>query len=1442
MVARHQILRTTFDRSGSVPLQVVTEPGGLVWSETGPIGDRELDDLLGAERRAPFDLAAGPVLHACLAPMAGGGQALVLTLPALCADSRSLHNLAREVAALCGGAGADGGDEPVQYAKYAEWQNGMLLEEDAREGRDYWSGFTAESSRALALPFVTSPEPAGVFAPRTAPVELAIGTAARIEELARGAGTSAGEVLLAVWQALLRRLTGQAELTIGCACDGRDYEILASAVGPMSRYLPLRTDVDPAMGLAELARVVQGRLAEAREWQEYCDMEPGCFAALFDFEEPASADGLVLAGYCCSEPFLVRLAATRHRGELAIDLAYDPVRWDEPSARRLAESFSRLLAEALEMPRAPIGELAVVGEGERRELVQGPQTGGRWTGAGCMHELFAEQARLGPERIAVACGESEITYRELHERSNRLARRLRRLGAGPGARIALLLDRSVEMVTAILGVLKAGAAYVPIDPVLPPERVGSLLAGARPMAVVSRRSLASGLTGSTPSLLVDAGDETNESDADLPPVADGNDLAYVLFTSGSTGTPKGVEVEHRQIANYVRAISAVLDLPPGSGFAMVSTFAADLGNTVLFPALCGGGRLYVATEERASDAERLAADFDRFGVDCLKVVPSHLSALLGTAHPERLLPRRVLVLGGEALSWELAERIGTLAPRCRILNHYGPTETTVGVLTFPIERGRRSSFAAGVPLGRPLANVQVHVVDSALLPVPTGVPGEIYVGGANVARGYLAAADLTAERFVPDPFGDEAGARLYRTGDRARRLPDGTLEFLGRADQQVKIRGFRVEPGEVEAAIKSHPGIQDAVVVAREDGGALGLVAYIVPEESQPAAAEELREFLRCRLPEAMVPARYISLRAFPLTRNGKIDRVALPAPDMTPERAQSTVAPRNRQEHLLAAIWREVLGVSEVGIEDNFFGLGGDSILAIQVVARANRQGLRLATRDLFRHQTIADLAAVAGDGQRNPAASGPVSGPVPLTPIQHWFFAQDLPDPQHFNQAVMLEVRQGLEAKHLATAFAALLEHHDALRLRCFREGGRWRQEIAQEDGEVPFQVFDLSAAGEPAATATMTSLAREIQASLDLRSGPLVRAALFDFGPGRAGRLLVVIHHLAIDGVSWRIVLEDLERVLADLRRGGLLELPERTTSFQQWAELLTEAACDGRFEGDRAYWLAQPSDLPPLPVDHRQGENIVAAARIVEVALDAGETATLLKEATRTLHARVDEVLVTALALACRAWTGSDMLRVDLEGHGREEIGGDLDLSRTVGWFTTHFPVFVDLSATTGAGAALKRVGEQMRMIPNHGFAHGLLLHLGEDEELAARPRPEIKLNYLGQVDQVLTSELLGPAPEDPGPMRSLQGRRSHLFEVDAMVRGHCLRITWTYSSNLHRAETVEGLAWGFAAALRSIAAQCLSGPADGSYAASDFPLAQLGQDELEAALREAEFAK
>ncbi|HEV2735592.1 MAG TPA: condensation domain-containing protein, partial [Longimicrobiaceae bacterium] len=764
------------------------------------------------------------------------------------------------------------------------------------------------------------------------------------------------------------------------------------------------------------------------------------------------------------------------------------------------------------------------------------------------------------------------------------------------------------------------------------------------------------------------------------------------------------------------------------------------------------------------------------------------------------------------------------------MNHYGPTETTVGALAYRVP-ARLEEHAATVPLGRPLPGARAYVLDGRMQPLPVGVPGELYVGGGGVARGYLRRPDLTAERFVPDPFGPP-GTRAYRTGDRVRWLASGELEFLGRVDRQVKIRGFRVEPGEVEAVLAQHPSVQEAAVESREGA----LVAYVVGAPGTEASAGELRDDLARRLPPHMVPSAFVVLGALPLTPNGKLDREALPAPGAPSREPEGYRAPRTPAERTLAGIWAEALGVEHVGVHDNFFALGGDSILAIRVIARAAQAGLRIAPQQLFRHQTVAGLAAVAvAVALEPPAAEGPAAGVVPLTPIQRRFFARELPDPHHYNQALLLRVREPLAPAQLEAAIAALLEHHDALRLRFTRGAGGWEQRYAPPGGTVPLERADLS--GFPAAEqdALLESAAAERQARLELENGPLLRAVRFDLGPSRGERLLLVVHHLAVDGVSWRILLEDLECACRQLARGEAASLPRRTTSYRRWAERLQDLARSGEPRAELPFWTEQARETAPLPVDRAGGEGTVGSARTVVCVLDEEETRALLTEVPGAYRTQANDVLLCALAQAFQRWTGERVLRIHLEGHGREELFADVDPSRTVGWFTSLFPVRLELEEG-GPGEVLKGVKEQLRAIPRRGIGYGMLRHLSDDpgvrEALRGAPEPEVLFNYLGQFGRTYSGlSLFGAAEEGTGPSRAGTTPRAQLLEINARVSGGRLRLVWTYGEEVHARETIERLAAGYVEALRELIAHCTA-PGAGGATPSDFPLARISRAELD----------
>jgi non-ribosomal peptide synthase protein (TIGR01720 family) len=815
------------------------------------------------------------------------------------------------------------------------------------------------------------------------------------------------------------------------------------------------------------------------------------------------------------------------------------------------------------------------------------------------------------------------------------------------------------------------------------------------------------------------------------------------------------------------------------------------------------------------------------------------------------LPRQRLILGGEACHWTLIEQIRQLGAKCQVFNHYGPTETTVGVLTYAIEQERSDYGCETVPLGRAIANAQIYLLDSYLQPLPIGVPGELYIGGAGVARGYLNQPELNAERFINHPFieFDEElnspkskiqnlkSSRLYKTGDLARYLPDGNIEFLGRSDRQVKIHGFRIELGEIEAVLRQHSAIRETVILAREEHFSnKRLVAYVVPEHQFALTTSELRGFLQEKLPEYMIPSAFVRLLALPLTPNGKVDYQALPAPDPNQSEWNETfIAPRTPVEKVLAEIWVQVLRLEKVGIYDNFFELGGDSILSMQIVGRANRAGLQLTPKQLFECPTIAELAAVASSSRTIQAEQGLVTGEVPLTPIEHWFFEQNLPQMHHWNQSVLLEMRQAIVPELLEQAVQKLLEHHDALRLRFVRQESGWQQVNAHFDGAMPLTCVDLSAVPETEQESTLSAIATDLQTTLNLSSGQVVRIALFDLGTSQ--RLLLVIHHLVVDGVSWRILLEDLQIAYQQLSQGQAIQLSPKTTSFKHWAERLTEYAQSEALQQELDYWLTQSRrQIAPLPVDFPGGDNTVAHSITISISLSQEETQALLQDVPAAYQTQINDVLLTALVQAVKQWTGESLLLVDLEGHGREEIFEDVDLSRTVGWFTTLFPVLLDIGAASSLADALKTVKEQLRNVPHRGIGYGVLRYLSLRNS-GMETKAEIRFNYLGQSDQVLSdSSLFAPAQESSGSGRSLQGSRAYLLDINGIVAGGQLRLDWTYSEAIHRRDTIENLAGRFIEALRSLIAHCQSKDAEG-YTPSDFPQMQLSQDELDELLAE-----
>ncbi len=999
LAARHEALRTRFLEINGRVVQVVYPPAPVPLPRidlarlTPGAREREVLRLAGAEALRPFDLARGPLLRSLLVRAAEGEQVLLFCMHHIVSDGWSMEVLTREVSALYGGLSR--GEEPslpelpVQYADYAAWQRAWLSGTVLDGELAYWRDKLAGAPPLLEIP-TDRPRTAGQSAQAGVQV-LAVpaGTAAALRALARGEVATPFMVLLGAWQLLLSRYSGQDDVVVGTPISGRTTAEVEPLIGFFVNTLVLRAQVSPDGSFRDLLREVRETTLEAYQHQdlpfeklvEELGVERSLthtplFQVMFVLQNNRRGElklgeaGLeTLAGGPASVKFDLMLSMYDAGEQIHGSMAYRRALWDGATMERMLGHLGALLGAVAADPERPLAGIDLLSLPERRQLLEEWNATRRDYPVGLtLHGLFEAQACRTPGAVALVYEGDRLCYAELDARAERLAAYLAALGVGPETRVGVCLERSVELVVALLGVLKAGGAYVPLDPGYPLERLAFMAEDSGAAVLVTTQALET--------LLPETAVHRVRLDADAARIAsaDGSalshartfalphssSLAYVIYTSGSTGRPKGVGVEHRQLCNYVHAAIERIGLHFPLRYALVSTPAADLGNTVLFPSLCTGGTLHVLPQDEATAPGRFAAYLEQHNIDVVKIVPSHLAAMRVGSEGAHGLPRRILVLGGEASRSEWADELRARAPGLELVNHYGPTETTVGVLTCRVRDG---AGAGTVPLGRPLANTRVYVLDQAGEPVPLGIPGELYVGGAQVGRGYLGRARLTAERFLPDPFGAEAGARLYRTGDRVRWLASGELEFLGRTDHQVKVRGFRVELAEVEAALRTHPGVREAVVLAREDRpGEKRLVAYLVPAGGTGIGAAALRAFLGERLPEHMVPSAFVPLDTLPLTPNGKLDRAALPAPVWDAD-GERYVAPRTPTEELLVEIWIEVLEPSvgtAVGVEDNFFELGGHSLLATQVVARVRQVfGVDLLLRAVFEAPTVADLAA---------------------------------------------------------------------------------------------------------------------------------------------------------------------------------------------------------------------------------------------------------------------------------------------------------------------------------------------------------------------------------------------------------------------------------------------------------------------------------------------------
>ncbi|WP_369303278.1 amino acid adenylation domain-containing protein [Pseudomonas sp. N2-5-1-1] len=1435
LVARHESLRTRLHLDDEQRTQQVLEHAVIEIAES-TVDEAHLKARVEEEIARPFDLQRGPLLRVSLLALSADEHVLVLVQHHIVSDGWSMAVMVQELmqlyAAYSQGQDCTLAPLPIQYADYALWQRSWMEAGEKARQLGYWRELLGGTQPVLELPF-DQPRPAQQsFLGARQDIALEPALVAGLKALAQREGVTLFMLLLASFQTFLYRYSGQQDIRVGVPIANRNRVETESLIGFFVNTQVLKSDLDGQMTFVQLLQHTKRRALEAQAHQDLPfeqlveALQPErslshnpLFQVMFNHQASAQKTqqqlpGLVVANLewdTQSAQFDLSLDTQETDDGIWASLTYATDLFGAATASRMLGQWLGLLQAAVANPASPLQDLAIMCAEERQRLVYQcnaterdyPQ--GQW-----VHQLFETRVLVQPQALAVCFGDTALSYAELNRQANRLAHRLTEAGVGPDVLVGLAVERSIEMVIGLLAVLKAGGAYVPLDPEYPRERLAYMLQDSGVKLLLTQAHLLGQLPvpQGLETLVLDESRLEGYSEANPEIVLDGENLAYVIYTSGSTGQPKGAGNRHSALLNRLQWMQEAYGLDSDDTVLQKTPFSFDVSVWEFFWPLMTGSRLVVAAPGDHRDPAKLIKLINQEKITTLHFVPSMLQAFLQDPAVSTCQSLQRIVCSGEALPVDAQQQVLAKLPQAGLYNLYGPTEAAIDVTHWTcIEEGRDA-----VPIGRPIANLGCYILDSNFEPVPVGVLGELYLGGVGLARGYHRRPALTAERFIAHPF--VTGERLYRTGDLARYREDGVIEYAGRIDHQVKLRGLRIELGEIEARLLEHEHVREAAVVA-VDGKYL--VGYVVLHTAAEGWREVLGAHLAQHLPDYMVPAQWVPVEQMPLSPNGKLDRKALPKP----EAAQHYEAPQSALEQRIAAIWADVLGIEQVGLNDNFFERGGDSIISIQVVSRARAAGIHFTAKALFQHQTVRSLARVAQLQAARVIDQGPVQGETPLLPFQQLFFAMPLPDRHHWNQSLLLRPRQPLHADRLQVALQLLVQHHDVLRLSFSQQADRW---TARHDAPMATLLWQETVQDD----AELLALCERAQSSLDLQQGQLLRAVLADLADG-SQRLLLVMHHLVVDGVSWRVFLEDLQSLYRQHA------LPAKTSSFKAWAERLQAHARSEAMTREKQFWLQQLQGIDTdLPCRDPHAARPGRLAQTVVSQLDAERTRQLLQQAPTAYRTQINDLLLTALARVICQWTGQASSLIQLEGHGREDLFDDIDLTRTLGWFTSLFPV--RLTPTATLAGSIKQIKEQLRAVPDKGLGFGALRYLGDDatrQALSKLPVPRITFNYLGQLDASLDQPdaLFAPATESTGAEQSPDAPLGNWLTLNGQVYGGELQVSWTFSPLMFDSHVIEALGAAFTRELSDLVEHCCT-PGNSGVTASDFPLARLNQQQLE----------
>ncbi|MDD4111508.1 MAG: amino acid adenylation domain-containing protein [Herbinix sp.] len=1446
VVNRYDILRTIFNYDDAKqPIQMVinNRKADIHWEELLSISNEEqktyLKQYCEKDLDKGFDLTHDLLIRLSAFQLEDKVYQIVITLHHIVMDGWCLGSVIKEIFQIYHALSKNTAQENLDYelgkvypySRYISW----LQKQDKNEAEKFWKDYLVDYNQQTMIP--KEKEATDIIENKHARLNFVINSemTSSLIDLAKNNKVTISTLIHTIWGILLKRYNNVDDVVFGSVISGRHYDLqgIEKMVGLFINTVPVRIKMEEDKRFTELLEDVQHKSIKAQKHSYYplskiqnnTELKQTLVNHIVAFENLPIEEKLsdlendnnlydfslydIQSFGQTSYDFNMIIVPGK---ELRVSIEYKKAAYSESFLNKIEGHMKQVANTVIQNPEIKISEIDILTWNEKKKLLFDlNDTMVDYPKNTTVHQLFEKQVKKHPNKPAIFFEGQSLTYSELNQKANQIARKLRKLGVEKDVLVGMLMERSLEMIIGILAILKAGGAYVPISPDYPEERINYTLSDCGANIILSQKTVCYKISNQELTIL-NLDEAIYEGDSsDLCNIATEHSAAYVIYTSGTTGKPKGTVVEHYNVVRLLINSKMPFDFSDNDVWSMFHTFCFDFSVWEMYGALLYGGKLIIISKETTLNPQKFLNVLANEKITVLNQVPSSFYNLISEAESSDIsLALEYIIFGGEALKPRMLKGWKKKYPTAKLINMYGITETTVHVTYKEITKDEIEEDISNI--GKAIPTLTTYIMDKDLKLVPIGVAGELCVGGEGCARGYLNRRELTSKKFITNPY--KVQERMYRSGDLVRMCENGEMEYLGRIDRQIKIRGFRIEIGEIETQIlRCDSVIKVAVIPKKNPSGSMYLCAYIVA--SKKITIDCIREELLGVLPDYMIPSYFVQLEDFPLTLNGKIDDRVLPEPDGEVNIVADYVPPKDEIQEILVNIWKEVLGISKVGINDNFFACGGDSIKALQISSRLKKYDLHMEIKDLFQHLTIAQLSGyIKATGNRS--HQGPVEGTVSLTPIQKMFFDHNMPFDQHFNQSVLLYKSDGFDKEIVNQVFTAILEHHDALRMKFTIDNGKVNQ-INQSIREGIFELQEIQIDSKGDIERVLEKESEKIQASVNLLSNTLVRLALFKSEEG--DYLLIVINHLVVDGVSWRIILEDFESAYTECMQNKQISFQAKTDSYKDWSEKINAYSNSEKLLEQIAFWKElEDEELIHLPKDHMITESKFKDSMNIDFCLTKEDTQHLLQNVNQAYNTEINDILLAALCITIREWSGLDKILIDLEGHGREEILDNVDICRTVGWFTSVYPLFIDMTKLghfterKELGCFIKHIKERIRHIPDKGIGYGILKYLSAPEnkqDLVFRQNPDICFNYLGQYSDQEEQGMITLSDMNSGKQIGPEVKRQHSLEITGCIKHNQLNISLNFNRKEYEEENIKRCTKIYKSILEEIISYCIS---------------------------------